>query len=199
MLQVVFIAHGLAMDAFAVSVSAGASITSNRWLLALRLALVFGLFQAAMPLIGALAGERLSTVFNAYDHWIAFVLLAIIGGRMVREALTRHDCACEGRGHRDSLSMAQTLTLGVATSIDALAVGVSLGLLDVDIHTAVALIGGITFVLCFLGVLFGSMLCDRLGRRAELAGGLVLIAIGVNILGEHMDWWHALGQWLTRL
>ncbi len=199
MLQVILIAHGLAMDAFAVSVSAGASVSGNRWLLALRLAAVFGLFQALMPLLGALAGERLSAVFSAYDHWIAFGLLAIIGGRMTREALTRHDCACEGRGHRSDLNLGQTLTLGVATSIDALAVGISLGLLEIDIHLAVALIGCITFALCFIGVLFGSLLCNRLGRRAELVGGLVLIAIGFHILGEHMEWWVALGRWLTLL
>jgi putative Mn2+ efflux pump MntP len=181
-LTTLFIAVGLAMDAVAVSISSGLNLTGLRVSCALRIATAFGLAQAVMPIIGWSAGYGMGDAIADFDHWVAFGLLAMVGGRMLWEA--RNQEKVERR--MDPLHPPRLLLLAIATSVDALAVGLGLSFLRVPILHAAILIGAITFTLSFLGVFAG----DRIGRycenRAEMLGGLVLIAIGVKILVEHL-------------
>ena len=180
--ELFLIAVGLSMDAFAVSVCKGLSagrakagdcLTAGAW---------FGGFQGLMPLVGYLLGVRLESFITQIDHWIAFVLLGIIGLQMVRESRDCSDC-----GEMDaSFSPKAMLPLAVATSIDALAVGVTFAFLRVSILPAVSFIAVVTFLLSALGVKAGSVFGLRYKSRAELAGGLVLILMGVKILLEHL-------------
>jgi putative Mn2+ efflux pump MntP len=175
------LALGLAMDAFAVSVAAGVQIPSlNRWHVA-RLAVSFGAFQFLMPVIGWLAGRSLSKWLQAFDHWVAFGLLALIGGKMLWESFrpTAESCKDPTRGWT-------LLMLSVATSIDALAVGLSLAFLEVSVWIPSLVIGVVAAVLSALGALFGCRLGQRFGVWAERFGGLVLIAIGVKIVVDHL-------------
>lgn len=176
------IAVGLSMDAFAVSICKGLSVGAVRARHALTAGLWFGGFQALMPFLGWLLGSRFQGLITSVDHWIAFVLLCAIGGNMVRESRT-----CGACGEMDaSFAPKVMLPLAVATSIDALAVGVSLTCMEVDILTAAGVIGAVAFCLSVLGGLLGRRLGCLFQRRAELAGGIVLILIGVRILIEHL-------------
>jgi putative Mn2+ efflux pump MntP len=176
------VAVGLAMDAFAVSVSSGMAMRTERVRAALRMALSFGSFQAVMPLIGWSAGLGLRDLITDLDHWLAFALLSLIGCRMIYQALRR--------GSRQELARPMNLQLllllSVATSIDALAVGISFAFLQILIAKPIIVIGLVTFGLSFLGVMLGSRLGRLLGRRIEVLGGLMLIGIGVKILIEHL-------------
>ena len=149
----------------------------------LLLALVFGGFQALMPLTGYLLGSRFASYIERWDHWIAFVLLAFIGGNMIRESREQEEEEIE---HGGSIRYRELFTLAVATSIDALAVGVSFAFLGVRIAPAVTLIGCTTFVLTLVGVWVGNLFGSRYKSRAELTGGIILILIGVKILLEHL-------------
>ncbi|WP_300416019.1 manganese efflux pump MntP family protein [uncultured Oscillibacter sp.] len=181
-LELLLIAVGLSMDAFAVSVCKGLSVQRLRPRHYLLTGAWFGGFQALMPFIGFLLGSTFDQYINAFDHWIAFVLLALIGGNMVKESLGR-DEEC----HDDSFDLRTMFLLAVATSIDALAVGVTFALLpDVHIAAAVSLIGGTTFLLSAAGLRVGNVFGLRYKARAELAGGVILILIGVKILLEHL-------------
>ena len=174
-LELLLIAAGLSMDAFAVSICKGLSVQRLKPRHYLLTGAWFGGFQALMPSIGFLLG-------SAFDHWIAFVLLAFIGGNMVRESLSG-DEEC----HDDSFGLRTMFLLAVATSIDALAVGVTFALLpDVHILSAVSLIGAATFLLSALGLKVGNVFGLRYKARAELAGGVILILMGLKILLEHL-------------
>lgn len=175
------IAVGLSMDAFAVSVCKGLSVQKIKPKHLLITGLYFGGFQALMPLIGYLLGVRFQSAIESIDHWIAFVLLAIIGINMIREALTEEDECLN-----DCFSPHTMLPLAVATSIDALAVGVTFAFLNVSIVPAVSFIGVITFLLCAVGIVLGNVFGARYKSKAELAGGAILVLMGLKILLEHL-------------
>lgn len=178
--ELFLIGVGLSMDAFAVSVCKGLTMPKTRWKQAAVTALFFGGFQALMPLLGWLLGVRFQQVIVRVDHWIAFVLLVLIGANMLREARQEGESLDEAMGPRAMLPLA------VATSIDALAVGVTFAFLQVDIVPAVGFIGVTTFVLSAVGVWIGSAFGARWRERAQQAGGLILILMGAKILIEHL-------------
>lgn len=181
-LELLLIAVGLSMDAFAVSVCKGLSVGRLRPRHYLLTGAWFGGFQALMPFIGFLLGSTFDHYIDAFDHWIAFVLLALIGGNMVKESLSR-----DGECHDGSFDPRTMFLLAVATSIDALAVGVTFALLpDVHIAAAVSLIGVTTFLLSAAGLRVGNVFGLRYKARAELAGGVILILMGLKILLEHL-------------
>ena len=181
-LELLLIAAGLSMDAFAVSICKGLSVQRLKPRHYLLTGAWFGGFQALMPSIGFLLGSAFDQYISAFDHWIAFVLLAFIGGNMVRESLSG-DEEC----HDDSFGLRTMFLLAVATSIDALAVGVTFALLpDVHILAAVSLIGVTTFLLSAVGLKVGNVFGLRYKARAELAGGVILILMGLKILLEHL-------------
>lgn len=179
--ELIVLSVGLAMDAFAVSICKGLSIRKLRLSQALLVGLWFGVFQALMPLAGWLLGSTFAGFIQSIDHWVAFALLAIIGGSMLWEGLRGDEEKCD-----PSLSFGVMLTLAVATSIDALAVGITFALMEADIALAVALIGIITFAISAVGVKIGNLFGARYKSRAEVFGGAVLILIGLKILLEHL-------------
>lgn len=177
------IAVALSMDAFAVSICKGLSVCRLGKKHMLSAGLWFGAFQGLMPLAGYLLGVRFQELITSIDHWIAFVLLGFIGFNMVREALDSEGDACDCN---DSFAFREMLTLAIATSIDALAVGVTFAFLQVDIVPAVSFIGVITFVLSMVGIKIGNVFGARYKKKAELFGGVVLIGMGLKILLEHL-------------
>ena len=180
--ELLLIAVGLSMDAFAVSICKGLSVQRLKPRHYLLTGAWFGGFQALMPSIGFLLGSAFDQYINAFDHWIAFVLLAFIGGNMVKESLSG-DEEC----HDDSFSLRTMFLLAVATSIDALAVGITFALLpDVHILSAVSLIGATTFLLSAMGLKVSNVFGLRYKARAELVGGVILILMGLKILLEHL-------------
>lgn len=175
------IAVGLSMDAFAVAICKGLSVQKIKPAHMLITGLWFGGFQALMPLIGYFLGVRFETLITEIDHWIAFVLLSLIGGNMIREAIKgEEEKMCDSFGIKAMFPMA------VATSIDALAVGVTFAFLGVKIVPAVSFIGVITFVLSAIGVVVGNVFGAKFKSKAEFAGGVVLILMGLKILLEHL-------------
>jgi manganese efflux pump family protein len=185
LLSVLLIAVGLAMDAAAVSISCGMGLRPLRLKPVLAMAFLFGLFQTLMPVAGWLAGLSMRRFFSGVDHWLAFLLLAFIGGRMIREAWSNRSCPAPEEG-RFPGPMA-LLGLAVATSVDALAVGLSFSLLRVSILLPVLLIGLVTFLICLGAAWLGHRLGALIARQAEIAGGLVLIVIGIRILLQHLS------------
>ena len=175
------IAVGLSMDACAVSVCKGLSVPRVRLNHSLTCGAYFGLFQGLMPLIGWLLGVRFQSMIASIDHWIAFVLLGLIGVNMIRESREEEECCVDC-----SFGFRAMLPLAVATSIDALAVGVTFAFLRVDILPAVCFIGVTTFVLSAVGVRVGAAFGSRFGSKAELAGGIILVLMGTKILLEHL-------------
>lgn len=182
MITIILIAFALAMDAFAVSITSGTTIKHLRMNNALKISIFFGSFQAVMPFIGWLAGLRLRDFISHVDHWIAFGLLSLIGCRMIYES-TKLPASEKGF---DPLKIYVLLTLSVATSIDALAVGISFAFLNIYIATPVVVIGMVTFLLSFLGVFVGNHFGHFFETKIELIGGLILIGIGIKILVEHL-------------
>ena len=181
-LELIIIAVGVSMDAFAVSICKGLSVRRLRPNHMLSAAVWFGGFQALMPLIGYFMGITFADYVSNVDHWIAFVLLAIIGGKMVKEAFEKdEDC-----DYNPDFSFKTMLMLAIATSIDALAVGISFACLKVDIWTSIIVIGLMTGAFSAFGVLLGNVFGNRFKSKAEFAGGFILVAIGVKILLEHM-------------
>lgn len=178
-------AVGLSMDAFAVSVCKGLAMKKTDFRKALVIGLWFGGFQALMPVIGYLLGSQFKQYVTAIDHWISFVLLALIGANMIKEALSREENDAD-----DSTDVKTMFLLAVATSIDALAVGVTYAFLKVAIIPAVSFIGIITFVLSIAGVKAGNVFGIKYKSKAELAGGVILILMGAKILLEHLDILH---------
>jgi len=182
LITVFFIALALSMDAFAVSLCIGTSAENNKNNIALKAGIYFGLFQALMPLIGWIAGYFMKEAIENLDHWIASGLLFIIGLRMIYEAVRKKSCHSEFNIDNTWVM----ISLSLATSIDALAAGLSFALLQMPILLAVFIIGVITFGLSFAGVRLGKKLSGILGNKVEIAGGIVLIGIGVKILIEHL-------------
>ena len=170
------------MDAFAVSICKGLSVRKLTLKHCLLAGLYFGGFQAAMPMAGYLLGIRFQQMITSVDHWIAFVLLCLIGGNMVRESLKNE----EGDGLDDSFDVKTMLMLAVATSIDALAVGVTFAFLNVRIVPAVSFIGTVTFCLSAAGIKAGNLFGNKYESKAELAGGVILIVMGTKILLDHL-------------
>ena len=182
-IELFLIGAGLSMDAFAVAVCKGLCMPRIRWGQAIVIALFFGGFQALMPLIGWAAGSLFASSIAAIDHWIAFGLLALIGAKMLWDAFHEDDeeVTCDTR-----LDLRELTLLAIATSIDALAVGVTFAFLGVNIGVAIAVIGVTTFVLSLVGVVIGHQFGSRFEKPAAIAGGVVLILLGAKILVEHL-------------
>jgi len=180
--SIIFIAFGLAMDAFAVSITSGLTIKNLRINSALKIAIFFGTFQAVMPLIGWLAGLSFRNFIVGIDHWIAFGLLTVIGCKMIYES-TKMEL---DKKKIDPLNFYVLFILSIATSIDALVVGLSLSFLKVFIALPAIIIGIITFLLSIFGVYFGNRFGHYFERKIEIAGGVILISIGIKILIEHL-------------
>lgn len=200
-IELVLIAVGLSLDSFAVSISHGLCMKKVSFKNALIIGLYFGIFQAAMPLLGYLLGSQFADIIGDFDHWIAFILLAFIGGKMIFESFKKEGCAdrvcpkitckdreCPGRPDEGEVSLAfkKMLPLAIATSIDALAAGVSFAFIKVQIVPAVGLIGVITLMLSMIGVKVGSIFGAKFKKKAELIGGLILVLMGLKILIEHL-------------
>lgn len=183
-MELVLIAVGLSMDAFAVAICKGLSVQKLGWKHYLTVGVWFGGFQALMPTLGYLLGTTFERYITSVDHWVAFVLLCLIGGSMLKEGLAKEEEEKEERAGFDFKSM---LLLAVATSIDALAVGITFALLpEVNIFSAVGLIGTITFCLSAVGLKVGNIFGLKYKSKAEVVGGVILILIGVKILLEHL-------------
>ena len=180
--ELLLLGVGLSMDAFAVSVCKGLAMKRATLKAELTCGVWFGGFQALMPLIGFYLGTLFAEAIQAFDHWVAFGLLALIGGNMLKEAFgAEEECPCA------DLSVRTMFLMAVATSIDALAVGISLAMVgDVNIWAAVSLIGVTTFALSAVGVAVGNVFGSRYEKKAEMAGGIILILLGVKILLEHL-------------
>lgn len=182
LLTIFLLSVALGVDAFSVAIGIGAGNNKKSWAPVWRLSLAFGIFQFAMPLIGWLAGSTVVELISGFDHWIAFALLAFVGGKMIREGFEKEsdeEKADQTRGW-------PLLMLSIATSIDALAVGFSFSLLKAPILFPSVIIGIVCFSMTAVGMVFGKVLAKIFGRKVEILGGLVLIAIGVKILIEHM-------------
>lgn len=181
--ELILIGVGLAMDAFAVSICKGLSMKKKiNYKKALIIALYFGLFQGGMPLIGYALGVSFEEIVLSIDHWIAFILLSVIGIGMIKESL-----GDEEESLNDKVDFKTMIILAIATSIDALAIGVTFAFLNVNIIFASLLICVITFVISYFGVVFGNKFGDKFGSKAELVGGIILILMGLKILLEHLE------------
>ena len=182
LVTIIVIAVGLAMDAFVVSIVSGSTYRQLRVKHALRMAFFFGAFQAFMPLIGSLAGLSLKDYIQDYEHWVAFGLLAAVGGKMIYESFKIKSA----EENPDPSNIIVLLVLSVATSIDALAIGITLSLITSSIALAVIIIGLITFALSYAGVTIGKRFGHFFENRIEALGGLVLIGIGIKIICKHI-------------
>ena len=182
-IELLLIAIGLSMDAFSVSVCKGLTTKRFSWRMALICGLWFGFFQALMPIIGYFLGDQFQEMIEAYDHWIAFGLLFLIGANMIREAIWGKKEEGESNGALDFKTM---FLLAIATSIDALAVGISFACIQVKLWSSVLIIGLTTFVFSILGVKIGNVFGSKYERSAGIIGGIILILIGLKILLEHL-------------
>lgn len=181
LIELFLIAVGLSMDAFAVSVCKGLAMPKCTFKKAAIVGLWFGGFQALMPAIGYILGAQFQEAIASIDHWIAFVLLALIGGNMIHEALDNDEEEADA-----SLDVKTMFLLAVATSIDALAIGITFAFLKVNIIPAVCFIGIVTFIISFAGVKIGNVFGSRYKNKAEIVGGVILILLGLKILLEHL-------------
>ena len=181
---ILLIGIGLAMDAFSVSVTDGIILGKPKFGQAGKIAFFFGFFQFLMPILGYLLGSAFAGYIKAFDHWVAFGLLAFIGGKMIWEAIFEKE-ECQGN-HKNPLELYTLFILAIATSIDALAVGITFATMAVSVVSASLIIGVITFFICFLGVYLGSWCGNILGNKADVTGGIVLLGIGIKILIEHL-------------
>ncbi len=179
--EIMFIGIGLAMDAFAVSICKGLAIKNLNTKKTIKIALYFGAFQMLMPLIGYFLGNSFQHIIYKIDHWIAFALLLGIGFNMIKESFSE-----DLEDRNDCLDVKTMMVLSIATSIDALAVGITFGFLKVNIITSVIFIGIITFLICTLGVKIGNKFGDKFQNKAEILGGIILILMGIRILMEHL-------------
>lgn len=186
-LEIIIIALGVSMDAFAVSVCKGLSCPEKTKKTALLCGIWFSLFQMIMPLVGYLIGSVFSNYIESFDHWIAFALLLFIGGKMIIEAFSKKDNSLENEDEdKNDLSISKMLILAIATSIDALAVGVTFAMVDTNIFVAIPTIGICTFALSFIGAIAGKKIGEKHRKVATFIGGLVIVLIGVKILIEHL-------------
>lgn len=177
---------GLSMDAFAVSICKGLAMRRVNKKQCFVIALFFGVFQALMPLIGWFLGSQFEQYITSIDHWIAFILLCFIGGKMILEAVREKDEKDEVEQMDPPLDLKELFVMAVATSIDALAVGITFAFLDIPILEAILVIGITTFIICVIGVYVGNFFGSRYKRKATLAGGVILVLLGVKILLEHL-------------
>lgn len=182
LLEILLIAIGLAMDAFAVSVCKGLSMKKMNWKKALIIGGYFGFFQALMPIIGYFLGSTFENLVTKIDHWIAFGLLVLIGTNMLKEAFANDE-----ENYNDDVNFKTMIVLAVATSIDALAVGITFAFLQANILISAIVIGTITFLISVVGVKIGNKFGDKYERKAETVGGLILIFMGIKILFEHLE------------
>ena len=183
LLTIILIAIGLSFDTFAVSVSSGLILRKIDFFNATKIAITLAVFQAAMPVIGWLAGSGIKVYAEDFDHWIAFGILALLGGKMIYESFKTDP---ENRSF-NPLDFKVMIGMAIATSIDALIVGFSFALLNFKILLSVGIIGAVTYIVAMLGMLFGKKIGARMGRRMEMLGGVMLILIGVKILFEHLS------------
>ena len=181
-IELFLVGVGLSMDAFAVAICKGLAMPTIRKKDTFIIALFFGGFQALMPFVGWAVGKQFAKYITSVDHWIVFILLVAIGGKMIMEALDKNADSCPVV----SLDLKELFVLAVATSIDALAVGITFAFLKVNIAFAITIIGCTTFCFSVAGVFVGHIFGSRYKRRAELAGGIILVLIGVKILLEHL-------------
>ena len=179
--ELIVLSLGLGMDAFAVSICKGLSMKKMNWKKALIIGLYFGGFQAIMPVLGYSLSKGFENFVTSIDHWIAFILLGVIGINMIKEAISK-----ENDVHNDSVKFKEMIVLAIATSIDALAVGITFAFLNVNLILAISLIGIITFIISVLGVKVGNIFGDKYEKKAEFAGGIILIFLGIKILVEHL-------------
>jgi putative Mn2+ efflux pump MntP len=182
-LTVFLLAIGLSFDSFAVSVCSGLNLPHIRFFQAVKIAIFLAVFQASMPLIGWLVGNSMKSIIEPVDHWLAFGLLGLIGGKMIIESLIH----TEQREIKNPLHIRVIIVLSLATSIDALAVGFSFATLLDKILIAVLIIGSVTFIASMLGILLGKKVGPKVSRYAEITGGAILILIGTKILLEHLS------------
>ena len=180
--EIIAIGLGLAMDAFAVSICKGLSMKKFNWKKAIIIASYFGIFQALMPVLGYFLGSTFSSFVQSVDHWIAFILLAIIGANMIKDSMDD-----EEEKRNDRVDVKTMLLLAIATSIDALALGITFAFLKVNLFIALPIISIITFIFSFVGVKIGNKFGNKYNTIAELLGGIVLILIGLKILLEHLN------------
>lgn len=178
---IIVIAIGLAMDAFAVSICKGLSMRKMNWKKGIIIGLYFGIFQGVMPLLGYLLGVGFKDKVEGIDHWIAFILLLAIGINMIKEAFSKED-ECTN----DSINFKEMVVLAIATSIDALAVGITMAFLNVNIMISILIITAITFIISIIGVKIGNIFGDKYEKKAEFSGGIILILMGIKILLEHL-------------
>jgi len=181
MIEIILISFGLAMDSFAVSICKGLSMKKMNYKKAAIIAIYFGVFQALMPIIGYFLGDTFDHEVTIIDHWIIFVLLSLIGGNMVKEAFSKEEEKSD-----DKTDFKTMIVLAIATSIDALAIGITFAFLKVNILLSVCLIGLTAFILSFIGVKIGNVFGDKYEKNATLAGGIILILIGIKILFNHL-------------
>ena len=181
--ELIVLSLGLGMDAFAVSICKGLSMKKMNWKKALIIGLYFGGFQAIMPVLGYFLSKGFENFVTSIDHWIAFILLSIIGGKMVKDAFSQGN----SENCNEDVGFKTMIVLAIATSIDALAVGITFAFLNVNLILAIALIGSITFFLSVIGTKVGNIFGDRYENKAELLGGVILILLGIKILLEHLN------------
>ncbi|MCR4306283.1 MAG: manganese efflux pump MntP family protein [Candidatus Daviesbacteria bacterium] len=179
--QILLLSFSLALDAFSVSVAGGIKSQKAKAVQAFRVAAFFAGFQAAMPVIGYFLGESMQSFITGIDHWIAFGLLGAIGVKMIKESISEDNV--DGK---NVLELKTLVFLSIATSIDALVVGITLNLVEIPFFLSIVSIGLVTFILCFVGFLFGKKIGTCFGKKIEIIGGLALIAIGIKILIEHL-------------
>jgi len=182
-LTLILIAIGLTFDTFAVSVSTGIAVNQIRFWQAVRVALILAIIQASMPILGWFGAIQIKNYIINFDHWIAAGLLWSIGLKMIWEAINPK----ENEDQKNPLKTSVIITMAIATSIDALAVGVSFGFLNVNMYFSTIIIGFTTFLVAMIGMLLGKKAGYLLGKRAEIIGGLILILIGIKILYEHLS------------
>lgn len=180
-IDLILIGLGLAMDCFAVSICKGLSMKKLEWKKAIIIGLYFGIFQGGMPVIGYFLGSTFESFVTSVDHWITFILLSLIGGNMIKESFDSEDDK-----KNDSVDFKTMLILAIATSIDALAIGITFAFLEVNIILAVLIIGIISFIMPIIGVKIGNKFGDKYQNKAEFSGGVILILIGLKILLEHL-------------
>lgn len=180
-IEILLISIGLAMDAFAVSVCKGLAMKKMSWKNAIIIGLYFGIFQAVMPVIGYFLGTTFERFITNVDHWVAFILLVGIGINMVKEAFDK-----ESENRNDNVDVKTMLVLSIATSIDALAIGITFACLKIHIVMPVITIGLITFIISVIGVKIGNRFGDKYEKKAEIMGGVILILLGIKILLEHL-------------
>lgn len=179
--EIVLVGIGLSMDAFAVSICKGLSMKKIKWKNVLIVGAYFGMFQAIMPLLGYLLGTTFNELVISVDHWIAFILLAVIGGKMLKEAYSNNK-----EDENDKLDFKTMIVLAIATSIDALAIGITFSFFKINILKAISIIGFLTFTISAIGVIIGNKFGHKFQGKAEVVGGAILIFIGLKILIEHL-------------